>query len=108
MLMSALVKLSTFNVVRYETHLTVAGRAMVPQMKTTYTAFQRGYRTAGRALAEAIEAGGSRTAEGALAVDRATAALNDVKVTGAAESVAGYFSEGCTINTSVVTSLPAK
>jgi hypothetical protein len=108
MLMSALVKLSTFNVARYETHLTVAGRAMVPQMKTTYTTFQRGYRIAGRALAEAIEAGGSRTAKGALAVDRATAALNDVKVTGATESVAGYFSDGCSVSASTVTTLPAK
>ncbi len=96
-LMSGLAKPSSFEAERYEQNLELTSGVITAEIAAVYEVFKTGYGTAGEALATARDVGVG-TAQGEDAVDEATAILNDVTVTDAAQEVATFLANDCVIN----------
>jgi hypothetical protein len=96
-LMSGLAKPSSFEADRYQANLGLTGDVIAPEIEDDYAIFVTGYSTAGEALATARQMGAG-TVKGAEAIDQATAILNDVAVTRAAQKVATFLAGDCAVN----------
>lgn len=87
-----------FDAVTFEAQLNLAVTASTPSMQSDFEVFENGYRTAGEAVEQSRKAGGVGTARGAESMDEAAAVLNDATVTTAAENVAIFLANGCSID----------
>lgn len=96
-LMSGLAKPSSFEADRYAANLELTGGVITPDVEDDYAVFVNGYGAAGDALAMARQVGAG-TSKGEAAIDEATAILNDVAVTQAAETVATFLASDCDAN----------
>lgn len=96
-LMSGLAKPSSFEADRYAANLELTSGVIAPDIEDDYVIFVNGYGAAGTALATAREVGAG-TSKGRAAIDEATAILNDVAVTQAAEEVATFLASDCDVN----------
>lgn len=96
-LMSGLAKPSSFEADRYVANLELTRDVITSDIESDYVIFVDGYGAAGEALATAREVGAG-TSKGEVAIDKATAILNDVAVTSAAERVARFLSSDCGVN----------
>jgi len=96
-LMSGLAKPSSFEADRYVANLKLTGGVITPDIEDDYMVFVNGYGAAGTALATARQVGAG-TSKGEIAIDEATAILNDVAVTQAAQKVAVFLASDCNVN----------
>jgi len=96
-LMSGLAKPSSFEADRYVANLELTGDVITSDIKDDYAIFVTGYGAAGEALATAREVGAG-TSKGEVAIDEATAILNDAAVTRAARRVATFLASDCDIS----------
>ena len=95
--MSGLAKPSSFEADRYVANLKLTGGVITSDIEDDYTAFVNGYGAAGAALATARQEG-VETSKGVIAIDEATAILNDVAVTQAAQKVAVFLANDCDVS----------
>jgi hypothetical protein len=97
-LMSGLAKPQSFETDRYEANLGLTRVAITTEIEKEYSAFLAGYGAAGEALTSARTIGAATT-KGIEAVDQATAILNDAAVIQAAQLVAAFLVNDCTVTT---------
>lgn len=95
--MSGLAKPSSFEADRYADNLELTSGVIADEIADDYAIFKTGYGTAGEALATAREVGAG-SSKGEAAIDQATAVLNDASVTRAAQRVASFLANDCTVN----------
>lgn len=96
-LMSGLAKPSSFEADRYADNLELTSGVIAPEIADDYAVFATGYGTAGEALAT-VRKVGAGSSKGAAAIDQAAAILNDASVTQAAQSVAAFLANDCSVN----------
>jgi hypothetical protein len=92
--MSGLAKPSSFETDRYKRNLEITRLIAVGPIDTDFSVYFDGYSAAGDALDTAQKAGAG-TRQGAQALDEATAILNDLSVTRAAQRVASFLANDC-------------